>query len=323
MATAIVLRSRGIHCMIAEPVDVLLPKAGETIPPNAKALFTKLGIGSLLDSPAHLPCFGNKFIWGKAGEKDFFSGIHGHGWHLNRTHFEAQLRAHVQSIGVKWVTARVTGDMSGNFLVDATGRASRVARSLGVQRTRLDMLTGFWCVLDTAEQVKPFYTYIEAVNNGWWYAAPLQGNKLSLAFMTDSDLPEMRDMEAARSLSLIGPLLEKINLNVQPAINPASTSYLNTRFGKNWLAVGDAAYAYDPISSYGIVSSLESGFFAGHAIADHYAGNADALPAYDYLISTSFTNYLKMHSHQYLQETRWKHEPFWKRRPIHPQVPVT
>ena len=316
MATAIVLRSHGIECTIAEQVDVLQPKAGETVPPNARAMFAKLGIESLLDDAAHLPCYGNKFIWGDAGEKDFFAGVHGHGWHLNRMQFEWQLRAHVKNIGVKWVTAQVSGPSPGDFLVDATGRASRVARALGIQRTRLDKLTGLWCVLDTAEQVKPFYTYIEATNNGWWYAAPLQGNKLSLAFMTDSDLLDIPDLEVARNLSLIGPLLEKANMDVHPAIKPASTSFLNARFGQNWLAVGDAAYAYDPISSYGIVSSLESGFFAGHAIADHCAGNADALPAYDYLISTSFNNYLSMHTHQYLQETRWRNEPFWKRRPL-------
>jgi len=311
MATAIVLRSRGIACTIVEPVAVVQPKAGETLPPNAKPLFAKLGIEALLQSDAHLPCYGNKFIWGEPGEKDFFGGIHGHGWHLNRMQFEMQLREHVQSIGVKWRDGLWQMDADHDFFVDATGRACRVARSFGVQRKRLDMLTGYWRVVETAEQVKPFYTYIEATSNGWWYAAPLQGKKLSLAFMTDSDLGYSES-----NLSLIGPLLEKANLNVPPAISPASTSCLTVRFGKNWLAVGDAAYAYDPISSYGIISSLESGFFASHAIADHYEGNADALPSYDYLISTSFSNYLAMHTHQYSQETRWPNEPFWQRRPL-------
>ena len=200
-----------------------------------------------------------------------------------------------------------------NFLIDATGRNSRIARSLGIQRTRLDALAGLWCVMDTVEQVKPYYTFIEAVHNGWWYAAPLQDKKLSLAFMTDSDLMDASSyLDAARSLSLIGPLIP--GGEAAPAINPASTSYLNTRFGDRWLAVGDAAFAYDPISSYGIVSALESGFYAGHAIADHHAGNADALPAYDYLMSKAFDTYLKLHTHQYRQETRWLNEPFWQRR---------
>lgn len=338
MATAMVLASCGVECVIVEPTARLQPKAGETVPPNALPLFAKLGIAEMLNATEHLPCYGNRFIWGGAGEKSFFSAVSPNGWHLNRMYFEAQLREHTKNLGVYWLSGwrvvNCTDEREVNlqdkqddteivfcdFLVDATGRAGRIARLLGHQRTRLDQLTGLWCVLDTAEQVKPNYTFIEATPNGWWYAAPLQGKKLSLAFMTDSDLLQMNLLENARNTELIKPLLEKIILGeqLQPAVNPASTSYVNKRYGERWLAVGDAAFAYDPISSYGIVSALESGFLAGHAIADHLAGNADALPAYDFLGAKTFDTYLKMHAHQYAQETRWPNERFWKRRPLTP-----
>ncbi|MBE7172826.1 MAG: FAD-dependent monooxygenase [Williamsia sp.] len=342
MATAIVLASRGIMCVVAEPVIELEPKAGETIPPSARQLFAKLGIEALLGAREHLPCYGNKFVWGSLGEKDFFGGVYGHGWHLNRVHFEKQLRALVQGVIAGGIIGyRITHCMEVddgwkvllqdeknnvmellcNFLVDATGRVSRVARILGIQRKRLDKLTGLWCVIDTVDQIKPFYTFIEAVADGWWYAAPLQDKKLSLAFMTDSDLLHASMVsgrgyfEAARKLPLINPLVKDISAaQVQPTVYPASTSYITTRVGRNWLAAGDAAYAYDPISSYGILSSLENGFFAGHTIADSYSGDTEAIPAYDFLISSSFSNYLKMHALQYLQETRWRNEPFWQRR---------
>jgi flavin-dependent dehydrogenase len=342
MATAIVLISRGLSCMIVEPDVEQEPKAGETVPPGARQLFANLGIEGILRSEKHLPCYGNKFLWGSQGEKDFFRGINGHGWHLNRMHFERQLRTHVQDIGVSWLMGyrvqhckqtdegwrvilydknHAVRELRCNFLVDATGRASRIARALGIQRTRLDKLTGLWSVLETVDQVKPFYTFIQAVRDGWWYAAPLQDKKVSVAFMTDTDLLNRSMLsgecylEAARKMSLINPLVKKVaGAQLHPALRPASTSFLNIRFGQNWLAAGDAAYAYDPISSYGIVSSLENGFFAGHSIADNHAGKADALRAYDFLISTSFSNYLKMHKHQYLQETCWSNEPFWQRR---------
>lgn len=330
MATAMVLASRGIECVIAEPTTVLQQKAGETIPPNAKPLFAKLGIEALLKAHEHLPCHGNRFIWGGAGERNFFSAISPHGWHLNRMYFEAQLREHSERLRVQWLAGwRVvnckeinegwevqlqdeqenTKTLHCNFLVDATGRACRIARLLGHQRTRLDLLTGLWCVLETPEQVKPYYTFIEATPTGWWYAAPLQDKKLSLAFMTDSDLADIDLFKAAQDTGLIKPLLFGCE-QVQPAINPASTSYINKRYGNRWLAVGDAAYAYDPISSYGIVSALESGFLAGHAIAD----GQRALPAYDLLGATTFKTYLRMHAHQYAQENRWPGEAFWERR---------
>lgn len=337
IAVATVLASRGLACMIVEPAAVVQPKAGETIPPNARPLFSKLGIESMLHAPVHLPCHGNRFVWGGAGERNFFTAASQHGWHLNRLHFEAQLRAHSEQLGVQWLPGWrvmhckamnegwevIVQDVDSNpqtircnFLVDATGRASRIARLLGHQRTRLDALTGLWCIVDTTEQVKPYCTFIEATPCGWWYAAPLHNKKLSLAFMTDSDLVGGEYLELAQNTDLIKPLLEKTVSaeQLRPAVHPASTSHLDVRYGQHWLAVGDAAYAYDPISSYGIVSALESGFLAGHAIADHTAGNADALPAYDFLTTTMFNTYLRMHKEQYAQENRWPGEAFWRRR---------
>jgi flavin-dependent dehydrogenase len=356
IATALSLLNRGIPCMIVEP-GIELPasglsaagtpavhKVGETIPPNAKPMLIRSGIDHLLADPAHLPCYGNSFLWGSnvVSETNFFSQTDQQGWHINRTFFEQQLRQLALSRGVIWAKGQrvmhckkendgwqvmlQTEDngqsVSCDFLVDATGRSCRIARSLGLQRTRLDNLTGVSAMVTTAEKIQPYHTFIEATAGGWWYAAPLSDKKLSLAFMTDADLMDKQMQEADHFLenavktTLIGTLLKSrlIDENLRTTLHPASTSLLAQRFGDSWLAVGDAAYAFDPLSSYGIVSALEGGYYAGHAIADALLGEEDALPVYDGIISQAFHIYLKMHAQQYQQEQRWKDSAFWGRR---------
>lgn len=344
IATALSLVNRGIACMIVEPEMPADYKVGETIPPNAKPMLTRSGIDQLLADPAHLPCYGNSFIWGSGipAETHFFIQTYQQGWHIDRTFFERQLRQHALSKGVAWlqgervthcekqengweVSLRGEGNsrsITCDFLVDATGRSCRTARLLGLQRTRLDALTGISAMMTTEKNIQPYHTYIEATVNGWWYAAPLSDKKLSVAFMTDADLMDKQMqqpdyfLENAAETSLIGSLLKRRlhTENIQTNFHPASTSLLRQRFGDSWLAVGDAAYAFDPLSSYGIVSALEGGYYAGHAIADALSGESDALPAYDGIISQAFRIYLKMHAQQYQLERRWEGSAFWQRR---------
>lgn len=345
MATALSLINRGIECLIVEPEVVLTARIGETIPPNATALLARSGIDHLMVDPAHLPCYGNHFVWGSSipYEKSFFSQVNPHGWHLDRPFFEKQLRTHCISRGIEWLPGyRITridphqdgweaslddgrhaaGKISCNFLVDATGRQARIARMLGRKRQRIDALVGISAQLTVDGPALPHYTYIEAVANGWWYAAPLANNKLSIVYMTDNDLVDKEltntshFLRLARNTSLISGILNrKISCNTEEtSLRPASSTALDKRTGDRWLAVGDAAYAFDPISSYGIMSALEGGYYAGHAIADTLSGSPDALIAYDVIVSQAFDIYLKMHGQQYAAEHRWAGMPFWDRR---------
>jgi len=84
--------------------------------------------------------------------------------------------------------------------------------------------------------------------------------------------------------------------------------------GENWLAVGDAAAAYDPLSSQGIYKALEYGLRAGDAIGDHRAGRNTALQDYVEGIRREFDDYLLIRSKYYGRERRWPNSIFWQRR---------
>ena len=90
------------------------------------------------------------------------------------------------------------------------------------------------------------------------------------------------------------------------------------------MAVGDAAQAYDPLSSQGIDKALRTASHAGHMI--HYAltdcpqGTAglDSRNAYvrqyDEQQRQLWQAYLSQRDFYYGIQPRWSDQPFWRRR---------
>jgi flavin-dependent dehydrogenase len=84
--------------------------------------------------------------------------------------------------------------------------------------------------------------------------------------------------------------------------------------GERWIAVGDAATTYDPLSSQGIFKALQSGILASYAICDFFKGTPGGLEKYEALIKQEFDDYLATRADYYGQERRWQASPFWQRR---------
>ncbi len=347
IATALSLLNRGIKSTILEAGPNIRPKVGETLPPNVMPILRALGIEQLLEDPAHAPCYGNSWIWGnnEAQEKHFMMHTGGNGWHLQRDLFETALLELAEKRGIKVIrnakVMQVEQQTDGNwklelkidgssqtfesqFLVDATGRNSKIARCLGIERRQYDHLIGIVARFKTDENIiLSGQTHIEAVENGWWYAAALTNGEIVTAFMTDAHLlpKEMQNIAGywkallqAKSISNLFSSEFEPDQSTSLHIQSAETSFLETSCGNNWLAVGDAAFAYDPVSSYGITSALGAGCYAGHAIADHLNGEEEALPAYRFVVEKAFADYLPLWDHQYALEKRWTESDFWKGR---------
>src|SRR5262249_8825839 len=95
----------------------------------------------------------------------------------------------------------------------------------------------------------------------------------------------------------------------------AHSSCLDRMFGDGWIAAGDAAASYDPLSSSGIPRALDSGIHAALAIHDFLKHERTAaLNAYDANLKRSFETYLATQSAYYKMEGRWPQALFWRRR---------
>lgn len=333
---ALVLARRGVSVKVLESRAGPERKVGECLPPNLAPLLRHLGLEVLLRQDGHLRSLGNRFLWGSSqpGERPFLTGTQGDGWHVDRQVFETRLAERAQAAGAEWRWgSRVThcercgnrwrleiqdGEiLEADFIADATGRLAHVARRLGAKRVRYDRLVGVSALLRSPTPDMDTYTLVEAVPEGWWYSALLADGRLAVAFMTDGDL---LDRNAWRSLlkrtEATRARVEDhgYTLDENPIVLPAETSRLDVIAGEGWLALGDAAAAYDPLSSHGIGSAMGSGFYGGNAITDLLAGRSEARLAYLEVMRNAYGACLDLQKRHYAMEGRWPEAPFWARR---------
>src|SRR5262249_28411394 len=152
--------------------------------------------------------------------------------------------------------------------VDASGRGAQVARkALGASRVSEDRLA---CASirwhpSARAPLWPGRTLVEATSDGWWYSMPLPDGSRMLAFLTDADLPAFRAArtvggfyEVARKTTLISATLEGVHQDAAGVVRvtAAHSACLRCASGRTWMAIGDAAAAFDPISSQGLIHAL-------------------------------------------------------------------
>jgi flavin-dependent dehydrogenase len=319
---------------------------GESLPGGARPLLRRLGALAVVEQAGHRPSHGVASSWGSSrleAAHDSARSPYGPGWHLDRARFDADLRALARAAGAELRAARVVqleprndgvgwrvgtdaGELhEAHFLVDATGRAGALARRLGACRERDDDLAAVvaWVDAGTASEAR---TVLEAVPEGWWYTALLPGGERVLAFHGAArDVARLRrdpKKWAARlgATRWIRDGLEAILSDRAAALleplrtTDAAGARLDRFAGESWLAAGDAALAFDPLSSQGLLTALYSGVLAGEALTAALDGAPALLHDYPSRLETLRTNYLRHHRDAYRQEGRWITEPFWAAR---------
>lgn len=338
-AVALALLKRGVSAVSLFAAPTIERQAvGETLPPPAKQVLARLGVGDLLaDNRVHLSSPGNLSVWNSAqpGAHDFFLTGQGGGWHLDRKLFDRVLLDHVRRAGGDVSEERrLSGvrrtqnvicldfgsgaETTADFVVDATGKASRVARRLGVKRNSFDEVLAVSAVLPL-DPALPMVknALIEAVPDGWWYASQIPGARAMVSFYTDkSGVAYWRDSatwwRGLQATQLIYPKLPCLGPPTPSLqVDAAPSSLLSRVIGDQWLAVGDAAASYDPISSAGILKALLSGEAAGDAIASHLSGKSEALAAYQDQLFRDFEQYAALRYQLYASEQRFPSSPFW------------
>ena len=101
---------------------------------------------------------------------------------------------------------------------------------------------------------------------------------------------------------------------------PAETASLFPVCGRDWIAVGDAATSFDPLSSSGIVKAMDSAKHAAWAIVAASRGDHAALDRYALQVEKGFELFRDLTPRDnYQQANRWPAAPFWCRRPLRPE----
>ncbi|WP_439680072.1 tryptophan 7-halogenase [Embleya sp. MST-111070] len=323
------------------------PAIGEALPAAAGRLLADLGVAKHVPGPGHLPCHATRSAWGSAHPVTV-SGIadpYGSGRHLDRALFDARLREGARTAGAEvaehtrvgaptrrpdgtWSVPLHRGDRHEvalcDRLVDATGRRATIATGIGGARRRTrDALVALHVTLpNVPASYTDTSTLVEAAPDGWWYTALVPGSRLLLAYFTDADAPTHG---AGRDVAFRAHLAETTHTaarvaavpfprDLAPRRAPAHSAHLDRVVGDGWIAVGDAAVAFDPLSSQGILTALYTGLTAAEALHASLAGDPNALDVYRDRITALLDAYHRNHSDAYAVEQRWADRPFWRRR---------
>ncbi len=93
----------------------------------------------------------------------------------------------------------------------------------------------------------------------------------------------------------------------------ANSSRPHAIAGRHWLALGDAAVSFDPLSSHGITNAIYTAQLAAATIGAARSGRGEgALREYEATLTAIFEQYLQSKDRLYRQERRWPNAPFWR-----------
>ncbi|MBT2509460.1 tryptophan 7-halogenase [Streptomyces sp. ISL-98] len=348
---ALVLARAGRRVLLVDGGPPGAPSAaftvGETLPPAARPLLHDLGLWAAFAADAHLSCPGTYASWGSAqlhGHSHLLDP-HGHGWHLDRNRFDAFLREAAVAAGALIRRAVVVGhrseakeqhllvrerggavqELCSGWVVDATGRRALIGRRRALRR-RQDRLVAAFTLLGArgagghAGDLE-LRTLVEAVPEGWWYTARVPAGRV-VAHLTDADLAAAR-LRTAGGFRYAAARTRHVRDRLSgydPADSPAPHwtaahgQRLSPPAGPGWVAAGDAAIAFDPLSSQGILTALHTGARAGRAVDRCLAGDTGALASYAAFLDRVADAYHHHHAQSYAEERRWPEHPFWRRR---------
>jgi flavin-dependent dehydrogenase len=339
-ATAISLRAHApsLSVVLIEASHYDGVRVGETLPPPARSILDHLKVWDEFCGLSPREVFGTSAAWGRTipADNDFFYMPANTGWHLERNSFDAMLAGVASERGATvvlgatldgveqsndgWQLTVSTGaTIRARFIVDATG-AAVFARRLGARFECLDRLVGI--VRFFERSVDDSRLLVEAFEHGWWYTAGLPDSKRIVACMTDADLVQHFKLghideweRTLASVPAVASRLQQCKPSGSLVIRSSASRRLEPVAGENWLAVGDSASRFDPLSSQGILKAMRGGIFASYAISSRLLRDDDSdLRRYRRYVSEEFKSYCDVRTKYYREEQRWPTSEFWLRR---------
>lgn len=325
------------HLLLSRPEKDSRLALGETLPPSALPLLQSIGLLKVFEEQAIRKTTGYHSAWGSDRVSDhnfYFNHPFRYGLKLDKERLletlgESQkdyIREFKRLSSVTDDSTEVTvvlddnTKISARYLVDATGRKRVVTKALGIADHDFDNLVAFSAHVPKIKMNGlPHGVYVEPFETGWGIVSELSETTSVMTLFTTKNLPNKSDFTHYKNWAGLIENTKHLKSFLSPDKNTrvvggkANSSRVETFAGKNWLALGDAAMAFDPLSSHGITSGIYTANQAALAIEkDLELNDSKGLETYANRLEKVFGGYLSQKGQLYHQEKRWATSLFWK-----------
>ncbi len=228
------------------------------------------------------------------------------GCFVSRHGIAEMLRSHAIRNGAELLSSQ---SQHARFVIDASG-LSKPLDGVPKQRLYLDGAVGV-CFRAKGLAMPDSFLHLTTLQSGWMYWIPGIANESTAVFVTDKhwvrqnrmdlDGALRKELESSLSFRRWFPGLGSIEC---VGFRDARTSCRRCLWKENWLPIGDAAYAVNPITGSGLARSIRMASEGARAVASFLdSGNSDALESFAYqqvedfrslANSLSRTNFVKL-----------------------------
>lgn len=212
------------------------------------------------------------------------------------------------------------------YVIDASGRLSNVSRQLGAQIKKDDDLIAVGAFLEfNDDRILEQEIFLETVEKGWWYYAVLPNKKIVATLFTDADIVKKYKLNThenwCEELMKTVHIKHKVSGSIAHEnlwVRNAFSHITDFSTIENFIAIGDAATSFDPISSMGIGFAMSSACNGALAIID---GKKESILNYQKDLQSIYQEYYDTKTKYYDQEERWLESPFWMSRRVKALIP--
>lgn len=266
----------------------------ETISPNTLELIAQCGLLSIFDNSSS-KLYGQETLWNNQLTDQNFSSKSSfkYGYKIDKYNLLKRLEHEIPNqilnydfltrvhLDTKFIATTIQKGflkttIQSDLIIDATGRNRSVLKHLGIVSVNEDDTTAFVSYIPTTGPQLKYGFFTESFKNGWGTISDLDETTRILTLFTSKlnyRFQSFRSYKNWESLLTTSKILK--------ACLPSKGRYLVTQkeacsslplyvSGKRWLAIGDAAMAFNPILSHGISNAIYSAKEAKEGIVNYF-----------------------------------------------------
>jgi 2-polyprenyl-6-methoxyphenol hydroxylase-like FAD-dependent oxidoreductase len=206
-------------------------------------------------------------------------------------------------------------------VVEATGRTAAFGRATGARPVVAWDQIAVVGIGHHQGPDQPGPGLTEAVETVFWYSAPVPGRRWMAAHYTQAGLLDRAALRnpaqwqaqvdaTAHTRTAMPPGL----VWDPPHVHSAGTRLLTPPAGPGWIAVGDAAMCWDPVSAHGLTLALRTGVDGADALLRELHGDPGPRTAYVERLRSATNQFTAEVAALWRQEQRWPDSDYWQWR---------